>query len=479
VNVEESVEGSETSQKVESSQDSGKSGRGKTAFTAVSANVKVVAMLLHKFQSVKFDLPPAGWFFWLVVFGLTATVSATVGATVALMTPLSPLLISQNQGAKPKADIWSSGFQYRLARPVNILVLGIDRVLDVPDNSEKVFRGRSDTMLLLRLDPTAHSVKMLSIPRDTRVEYPGLSISKINQANADGGVTLAARVVSRTLNNVPIDRYVRVTTSAFRELVDLVGGVEVFVPEPMFYTDKTQNLYINLDQGWQTLSGEQAEQFARFRKDNKGDIGRVQRQQALLKALRQRLQTPAVLTRLPQLLRVMDKYVDTNLSLEETLALVSFSLGLEQNDFKMVLLPGRFSTPREYPASFWVIDPVGKDRIMSEYFAQNLKTPSSDISSSPDQLRIAIQNATNQPQLSQQVAQILHSKGFHNVYIVDDWPDPQRETEIIVQKGDTKAAIGLQKMLGLGKVESASIGDLKSDLTIRVGEDWRYTYKYK
>ncbi len=431
----------------------------------------VGAMFLHKFRDAKFGVSTVRWVFWGAAFVFTAAVSATVGATVALMTPLSPLIAPQHQGNEQKGDLSHFDFQYRLARPVNILVMGIDRVLNVPDNSPKKFTGNSDTMLLLRLDSTARSVNMLSIPRDTRVEIPGAGMDKINNANVTGGASLAARVVSRTLNNVPIDRYVRITTGAFRELVDLVGGVEVFVPYPMNYVDKTQNLNIHLDQGWQTLNGDQAEQFARFRHDQYGDIGRVQRQQALLKALRQRLQTPAVLPRLPQMIQVMEKYVDTNLSLEEMLALVNFGLGLNQDDFKMVLLPGRFSTPGEYAASYWIMDTVAKDRIAREYFDRSSIKASSGVSRSPSELRIAIQNASSQPELSQRVADDLKRKGFSYVYIVKDWPDPQRQTEIIVEQGDTKAAIALKKVLGKGKVEAASTGDIRSDLTIRLGED--------
>jgi LCP family protein required for cell wall assembly len=313
---------------------------------------------------------------------------------------------------------------------------------------------------------------MLSIPRDTQVEIPGIGIAKINDANVEGGPALAARVISRTLNDVPIDRYVRVTTDAFRELVDLVGGVEVFVPYPMKYTDATQKLKIDLDKGWQTLSGEQAEQFARFRKDEYGDIGRVQRQQALLKALRERLVSPTVLPRLPQAIRVMQQYVDTNLTLEEMLALVGFGLKLDRDDFKMVLLPGRFSAPNEYIGSYWIMDAAGRDRVMREYFQQTTGWSASDTSRSADGVRIAIQNATDDPQVSRQVIQYLAEKNFHNVYIVQDWTDRQRQTQIIVQRGDLEAAATLKKVLGLGRVEASSTGDIESDLTIRVGKDW-------
>ncbi|NET58706.1 MAG: LCP family protein [Symploca sp. SIO2E6] len=410
------------------------------------------------------------WFFWSGAFILTAMISAALGATLALVTPLSPL-IGPNQGINAEGGDWRRNFQYDLARPVNILVMGIDRVPDAPKGSSEALAGRSDTILLLRLDPTDNSVRMLSVPRDTQVEIPGLGLAKINDANVEGGSALAARVVSRTLNNVPIDRYVRVTTDAFRELVDLVGGIEVFVPQSMKYTDVYQNLEIDLEQGWQTLNGDQAEQFARFRQEN-GDIGRVQRQQVLLKALRQRLVSPTVLPRLPKLIRVMQQYIDTNLSLEEILALVGFSLELEQDDFKMVLLPGRFSLKDEYEASYWLMDSSGRDRVVREYFQQTSEQAETNSRRSPNQVRIAIQNTTDDPELSSRIAQYLAQKEFYNVYFVQDWPDQLRQTQIIVQQGDLKAAATLQKVLGLGKVEASSTGDLRSELTIRVGQDW-------
>lgn len=412
------------------------------------------------------------WAFWGAAFVLTATISAALGATLALFTPLSPFIAPLAQSGGDKGELWRRGFQYKIARPVNILVMGIDRVPEARKNSPEVFDGRSDTMLLLRLESTDNSVRMLSIPRDTQVDIPGVGIAKINDANVEGGAALAARVVSRSLNDVPVDRYVRVTTEAFRELVDLVGGIEVFVPYPMKYEDVTQNLKIDLEQGWQTLNGEQAEQFARFRKDKNGDVGRVQRQQALLKALRQRLVSPTVLPRLPEVIRVVQQYVDTNLSREEILAIAGFALKLQPDDFKMVIVPGRFSAPKEFLGSYWMIDSAGRDRVMREYFRQTPAWSSLDFQNSPQRIRIAIQNATGEPRVGQRVANYLASKNFHNVYIIQDWPDNERQTQIIVQQGDMEAAATLKRVLGFGKVEASSTGDIESDLTIRVGEDW-------
>ncbi len=408
---------------------------------------------------------------WAFAFFMTAAASATIGTALALIAPI-PGAVAPSEGQKLFGDLWSSGFQYRVSRPVNILVMGIDRVPDAPEGSDAMFSGRSDTMLVLHVDPIDKAVNLLSVPRDTQVEVPGIGITKINQANASGGPILAREAVSQTLNGMEIDRYLRVSTGAFRELVNLLGGVQVYVPERMHYVDNTQKLKIDLAPGWQTLNGDQAEQFARFRHDNNGDIGRVQRQQALIKALREKLTSPLVLPRVPSLIGMMQKYIDTNLSIEEMLSLVSLGLKLDKNDFKMVMLPGRFSAPDEFQSSYWIMDPQGRDRIVQEYFNTS-SINSNSVSELPStNIKIAVQNASTDPESANQFVQYLSSLGYNNAYVTEDWDDGQQKTQVIVQRGDLRAAKALQAALGFGSVEAASTGDLDSDLTIRVGDDW-------
>lgn len=407
-----------------------------------------------------------------LTFVAVTTVSATMGLATALMVPLPASLAPNDKGPRSLGDLIENGFQYKVARPVNILVMGIDRVPGAKEGSTDIFTGRSDTMLLVRVDPTTSSVSLLSIPRDTQVEIPSVGVTKINDANVRGGPKLAAQTVSQTLNGVPIDRYVRVSTDAFRELVDLLGGVEVYVPEPMVYEDKTQKLKIHLDTGLQTLNGDQAEQFARFRHDAFGDIGRVQRQQALLKALRKRLTNPTVIPRIPAVVGAMRKYIDTNLSMEEMLALVGAGRKLGPSNLKMVMLPGRFSAPGEFNASYWIMDPSGRDRVMRQYFKIDPTGAAIQPEQSATSLRIAIQNASSQPDAASQVRKYLANLGFHNVSLAPDWSDHQQQTQVIVQQGDLNGAEDLQRVLGFGRVEADSTGDLSSDLTIRVGEDW-------
>jgi polyisoprenyl-teichoic acid--peptidoglycan teichoic acid transferase len=432
--------------------------------------------MLNPLQRFK-KSPAAHWIVRSGIFLGIAMSAAMVGSLVAVNMPL-PGAVSPREGRRLLGDLVKSGFQYQVSRPVNVLIMGIDRVPNATDGSPESFSGRSDTMLLLRVDPQKESVSMLSIPRDTQVDIPGVGVTKINQANASGGPLLARESVSNALNDVKVDRYVRISTNAFRELVDKLGGVRIYVPKPMVYTDNTQKLNINLAQGWQTLNGSQAEQFARFRKDDLGDIGRVQRQQSMIKALRGQVNNPFTIARIPSIIRDMQKYVDSNLSFEEMVALANFGLKMEQKDFKMVLLPGRFSSADEFKASYWIMDEAGRDRILQDQFqvtkASNndsalATTPESDPSLS---LRIAIQNAAENPNAARRIANFLTEKGYQNIFMIEPWPEQENNTQVIAQNGQTKAATSLRDVLNVGEVEAASTGDIESDLTIRVGNDW-------
>ena len=235
---------------------------------------------------------------WLV-FCLTgvAMLSATAGALLAVSLSSTPLM--QRKLSASEASIFNrSGIASQsslklpgLTRPVNILILGTKVTTadtnDIPENLKNLkyqalvnsFEGLTDTMLLLRFNPETKKVSVLSVPRDTRTEIPGHGVTKINAANAFGGPPLAARAASELLGGVGIDRYLTLNVQGVEALVDALGGVTVHVPKDMKYRDDSQHLYINLKEGRQKLNGAQTLQLLRFRQDEYGDIGRIQRQQ--------------------------------------------------------------------------------------------------------------------------------------------------------------------------------------------------------
>jgi len=412
-------------------------------------------------------------FLWGGLFLGTATISALIGAGVALTVPLPDFIGGEPSQSTGIGDLWKSGFRYQVTRPVNILVMGIDEVLEAPAQSDAIFSGRTDTLLLVRINPENKTLRVMSIPRDTRVQIPGYGMAKINQANVEGGPELVAQTIADNLGNVQIDRYIRVNTTALREIVDLIGGIELEVPQRMQYTDQTQGLYIDLYPGWQTLNGDQAEQFARFRSQD-GDIGRVQRQQILLRAFRERLTNPTVVPKLPQAIRVVQRYIDTNLTLEEMLALANFGLQIESENLQMVMLPGRFSEVNEYAASYWLPDWEASATILQNFFETNSVGIYAD-NDSPRyvaDLTIAVQNASGIPEAGTAMVQYLRDNGFGNVYTISDGSTTLTRSEVIAQKGDLESAQTVQSVVGLGRVLLESTGDLNSDITIRVGQDW-------
>lgn len=457
---------------------------------------------------------------WGTTFTVTAVVSTLLGVVVSFTVPLAEAIAPEDDISTSVADLWRKGIRHQVVRPVNILVMGIDQTSSADQSAlassptveanevhldtheaanmaaelkngegpaiDDKFLGRSDTMLLVQIDPDQNAVNVLSIPRDTQVEFPGRQgVTKINHANLVGGPRLAAKVVSHNLNGVSIDRYVRVNTATFQELVDALGGVEVVVPQPMKYTDKTQGLYIDLEEGRQLLTGEEAEQFARFRSDGNGDIGRVQRQQQLIRALRDRVMTPTIVPSLPNILQLLREHIDTNLTPEELLSLLNFALDLDRDQFRMVMLPGQFSQENEYVASYWLMDADAVDRVMTDYFDVRPKNLAAQLGISRQEateddlksLRVVIQNASGDSAATQQLTRILLAEEFTRVYRSLSWSAKEAEntqstTQIIVQRGDLKGAELVQETLDMGTIVSASIGDLHSDLTIRIGEDW-------
>ncbi len=429
----------------------------------------------------RLGLPIPRWLFWILTISVGVTLSGLMVSALALWTPLwstvdrsdEELQWSGKEAEKSSlpGDVWSNIAEYKLTRPMNILLMGIEPVANSIDGSPESFSGKSDTMLLIRLNPEEKAIRVLSIPRDTMIAIPEKGLNKVSDANSQGGPVLAARVISRTLNNTPIDRYIRISPSGLRQLVDQLGGVEVFVPQSAENKDASQQVSANLVKGWQNLNGEQAEEFVRFQEGKSGDLPRVQRQQALLKALRERLLSPTVTPRLPSLIRVMRKYFDTNLKVEEMMALVNFSSSVERDNFQMTMLPGVFSRLSADPNSYW-IDLTGQVKLLNDYTGVTIAGMQPKVIALPN-LKVAIQNTGSQPGLSEKVLTILKQKGFAKAYLVPNGSDTQRDTQIIVQKGDREVGEQVQKALGVGQVEVAATGELESDVTIRLGKDWK------
>lgn len=218
------------------------------------------------------------------------------------------------------------------APPTRILILGVDE--------RKGDSGRSDTMLLLQID-AGSPLRILSIPRDTKVTLKDHGESKINSAYTYGGPDLAREAVA-TLTGLTVDYYVKINLAGFRHLVDLLGGIEFNVPKRMHYVDPTDGLLIDLQPGLQHLDGTKAEQLVRFRHDEVGDdVGRIGRQQEFLKALVAEALTPSKLPELPGLVMSARQYVETDLPVAAQFKLAQAVYGARSSGGLVVeTLPG-------------------------------------------------------------------------------------------------------------------------------------------
>lgn len=342
-----------------------------------------------------------------------------------------------------------------LKAPLTVLVYGSSpEYVGYHKRAPERFRGLADAILLVRLDPGANRVVVLSIPRDVWVNLPGYGWHKVNAASPLGGPELMREAVRR-ITGVAAERYVVVSTEALRKGVDALGGVRVCVEKAMRYRDTAAGLDIHLEPGCQVLNGEQAEGYLRFRKDALGDIGRVQRQQAFLHALKDQILSPAGLLRLPRAVAAVEPYVQTDLTRGEKGAILGFAM--KRPELVSLLLPGRFS------GGGWAVDQEALGRLIALYFQG--KTLGEE--ASLEGRLVALVYGPGQEALVEGAKERLHALGLrvllHPVDLV-----PER-TEVL-ENGPGALAGALGRALGVPyRVSGEAV--LGADLTLRLGRE--------
>ncbi|TWI59935.1 LCP family glycopolymer transferase [Halalkalibacter nanhaiisediminis] len=231
---------------------------------------------------------------------------------------------------------------------ISILFLGVD-------DREGDLSGRTDAMILATFNKELGTVKLLNIPRDSLVDIPGRrNQDKINHAHAFGGVDLAVETVEE-LFDIPVDYYSKLNFYAFVEIVDALGGIDVNVPFTFTEMDSSdQHDAITLQEGLQTLNGEEALAFARMRKsDPRGDLGRGERQQEIIKAVITKGASLSSITSYGDVLKSIEDHLSMNLTFGNLLALHSYSSAL--NDIESLTLEG--SDTRINGTYYYQLDP--------------------------------------------------------------------------------------------------------------------------
>lgn len=238
-----------------------------------------------------------------------------------------------------------------LKNNINILVMGLDG--QKGDGADKP--RRSDSVLLCSFDTENKNVACLSIPRDTRARIPQKGIDKINHAYAYGGAALSRQTVADFLN-VPVSYHVVLDNESFMQIVDILGGIGVYVENDMDYEDPYQGLYIHIKKGYQKLNGEDSIKYVRYRSDELGDVGRVLRQQKFMKAFCEELFSVNGIFKLPYLQPVFAEAVKTDLSAYALFKMMLSFKKYSKEGIKFEMLPGEFETVDD--VSYWITDPV-------------------------------------------------------------------------------------------------------------------------
>ncbi len=227
---------------------------------------------------------------------------------------------------------------------VNVLIVGLDNVSG---------GSRTDAIALAIFDAQNPGLRIASIPRDSRVYIPGRSWDKINHAYVYGGIRLLRETLVN-LTGMPIDYFVKVSYKSFPRIVDILGGVDIYVEKRMVYNDYSGKLFINIPPGQQHMNGKTALGYVRFRHDPLGDIGRVRRQQRFIDQMMKKIKSPSIIPRLPAILNEVMDAIDTDLAPLEALKLLQFANSLPPDRIKMFMAPGKSGFSKN--VSYWILD---------------------------------------------------------------------------------------------------------------------------
>ena len=385
---------------------------------------------------------------------------------------------------------WSFDERETINESGEIINVGENIVLE--DNVTCLFMGvngaLTDFIMLGQYNPNTREVNMISIPRDTKVN--GTIDGKINSAYS--GVD-PMRTVNKVeeLTGVEIDYYILFKTTVLRDLVNAVGGVTVTVPINMNYDDPAQNLYIHLKKGTYTLTGKQAEQFCRFRKNNDGtgypdgDIGRVAAQQTFIRAMISRCLEPQNLLKIGTLVDIVLENTKTNITMDVASQYIDDAVAFKADRVRIETLPGEGGYA-ENGISYFFMDKEAAKELINEMF--NKETTVEDVLSaqngtlssgeavdnvySGDKIRIEVLNNGTTNKNFTAVVDTLNQMGYSVVKVgnyTGDLDDYSRIISHVTDMGKLQLTEKLSEIVGISKLENSSELGSDVDFTIILG----------
>ena len=259
------------------------------------------------------------WVLMVLVFISAALAGAYYASNSLLEKPVEKKQSEELITAKDKATI---------------MIMGVD------ERDDDV--GRSDTLMIASIDPKTNQASLLSVPRDTRVKIKGHGFDKVNAAYAYGKEKLSQDTVENLLG-VNIDHYIIINTKSFKKIIDAIGGIDIDVPKRMHYEDPWDDdggLIIDFQPGMQHMDGAKAVTYVRYR-DEEGDLGRIRRQQDFMRACMDKIVSPAIIPKLPSVIKEVMDSIQTDLTFRQLLEFAGTLKQSKENGLKTDMVPGR------------------------------------------------------------------------------------------------------------------------------------------
>ena len=339
----------------------------------------------------------------------------------------------------------------------------------------------TDTIILASYDPKTQEAALLSIPRDTFVgDNPDYATTwdKINAIYQTGPENTLAEV--RELTGINVQYYLKVDTEALKALVDEIGGVYFDVPIDMYYTDRGQGLYIDLEAGYQLLDGDKAEQLVRFRHNNDGstypydygieDLGRMRTQKDFLAELLKQCIEKMDLNTILGFLDIAEQYVETNLDFDAIKDYIPYILEYNVDELKTDTLPGEsVLTNGVY---VYLTDEQAMIQMIDELFLnptneEEIDTSGIDTSGiDKEQINIELLNGSNSSAKVERIQSLLEDAGYTVSNVTDT---SYTEQTVIINRGNVENA-ALEEIKLLVDTQVVSTGSqTDADITIIIG----------
>lgn len=432
-----------------------------------------------------------------IIFRNAAANLGETGSTLPLPSSLGsvgPLLAgSADGGSANPGPARPMGTQF--TQRVTVLVLGIDQ------RQGEQGPWRTDTMILLSADPTTHSATMLSIPRDLWVEIPdfgqGRILDRINTANVwgdlnnypGGGPALAMKTVEHNLG-VVVDYYVLVNFTAFENLIDTIGGIDIVVPEDIYDPQYPDGSYgyapFSIKAGPQHLNGRTALKYARTRHTPGSDFDRARRQQQVILAVRDKVtrfdMLPTLIAKAPELFASFRDSVKTNLTLEQAIGLAQLAQSIPADRIRTGVIDQNYTSNYITPKGEEVLVPQRdkmRELIDSLFNSQPApdaaSTPSEQAQVSAEGARIAVRNGGAAAGMAGQVKDYLEKRGFRVVEAGNADRFDYRHTQIVDYTGKPYTTRALAQLFDVPQGAILSGADPRSpvDIVIILGADFK------